>query len=457
MAVSFYTGNDRSMVLANGLFREGDAAILLSNRSSDRGRSKYELTHTLRTMCRRQKLQLCLSTRGRVLKSRNQIHQRPHSCRWAARTIFKMKINPYVPDFKLAFEHFCVHVGGKAVLDEMEKKVQLSEWHMVPSMTLYRFGNTSSSSSWYELAYSEAKGRIRKGDRIWQVGFGSGFKMGTSYGECTYDKLERESHWPSGKLRISSIGVGGFIPSNIARRLKSEGHYRVMDNCLRMTSGVDNMSNLAADMGGMGFIQSNHSVIMYKNTTISFDMLEAARMNGVMRFAPQDAYGLEKLATEGLCKHYTKDFEIECRLVVSVGEKAPAAFSRKAVTSTDKFEMWGDGKQTRSLTFIDECVEGVLRLIKSDFREPLNIGSDEMVSINEMAEIILSFENEKLPIHPIPGPEGDELRITYFWIKEQVEKEKAQGIDLSIYGSSNVVATQAPVQLGSPCAEDDKE
>ncbi|ESR33308.1 hypothetical protein CICLE_v10006605mg [Citrus x clementina] len=366
--------------------------------------------------------------------------------------------------------------------------------------------------------------------------------MGTSYGECTYDKLERESHWPSGKLRISSIGVGGFIPSNIARRLKSERHYgtlipnalyiiasdwnknehmmedmfchefhlvdlRVMDNCLRMTSGVDNMSNLAADMGGMGFIQSNHSVIMYKNTTISFDMLEAARMNGVMSLTfffvssaciypefkqldtdvkeseawpaePQDAYGLEKLATEGLCKHYTKDFELECRLV---GEKAPAAFSRKAVTSTDNFEMWGDGKQTRSLTFIDECVEGVLRLIKSDFREPLNIGSDEMVSINEMAEIILSFENEKLPIHPIPGPEGvrgrnsddtlineelgwaptmkqkDELRITYFWIKEQVEKEKAQGIDLSIYGSSNVVATQAPVRLGSPCAEDDKE
>ncbi|KDO53954.1 hypothetical protein CISIN_1g041084mg [Citrus sinensis] len=194
MAVSFYTGNDRSMVLANGLFREGDAAILLSNRSSDRGRSKYELTHTLRTMCRRQKLQLCLSTRGRVLKNlivvAGQVLKThitafeplvlPASKQLlflensVARTIFKMKINPYVPDFKLAFEHFCVHVGGKAVLDEMEKKVQLSEWHMEP-MTLYRFGNTSSSSSWYELAYSEAKGRIRKGDRIWQVGFGSGF------------------------------------------------------------------------------------------------------------------------------------------------------------------------------------------------------------------------------------------------------------------------------------------
>ncbi|KAL9410712.1 hypothetical protein AB3S75_044480 [Citrus x aurantiifolia] len=177
MAVSFYTGNDRSMVLANGLFREGDAAILLSNRSSDRGRSKYELTHTLRTMCRRQKLQLCLSTRGRVLKTHITAleplvlpasKQLLFLANSVARTIFKMKINPYVPDFKLAFEHFCVHVGGKAVLDEMEKKVQLSEWHMEPSMTLYRFGNTSSSSSWYELAYSEAEGRIRKGDRIWQ-------------------------------------------------------------------------------------------------------------------------------------------------------------------------------------------------------------------------------------------------------------------------------------------------
>ena len=124
-------------------------------------------------------------------------------------------------------------------------------------------------------------------------------------------------------------------------------------------------------------------------------------------------------------------------------EKAPAAFSRKPITSTDKFEMWGDGKKTRSFTFIDECVEGVLRymlgmafhfivrpyscnlflqihliystksltyfcsrLTKSDFREPVNIGSDEMVSMNEMAEIVLSFENKKLPIHHIPGPEG---------------------------------------------------
>ncbi|XVF66582.1 hypothetical protein PTKIN_Ptkin10aG0048900 [Pterospermum kingtungense] len=77
-----------------------------------------------------------------------------------------MKIKPYNPDFKLAFEHFCIHAGGRAVLDEVEKNIDLKDWHMEPSrMTLYRFGNTSSSSLWYELAYSEAKGRIRKGDK----------------------------------------------------------------------------------------------------------------------------------------------------------------------------------------------------------------------------------------------------------------------------------------------------
>ncbi|KAL0368341.1 UNVERIFIED_CONTAM: GDP-mannose 3,5-epimerase 2 [Sesamum calycinum] len=80
-----------------------------------------------------------------------------------------------------------------------------------------------------------------------------------------------------------------------------------------------------------------------------------------------------------------------------------------------------------------------------------------MVSMNEMAEIVLSFENKKLPIHHIPGPEGDGLRITYFWIKEQIEKEKAKGLDLSAYGSSKVVGTQAPVQLGSLRAADGKE
>ncbi|KAF7841400.1 3-ketoacyl-CoA synthase 11-like [Senna tora] len=95
--------------------------------------------------------------------------------------VFKMKVKPYIPNFKLAFEHFCIHAGGRAVLDELEKNLELSDWHMEPSrMTLYRFGNTSSSSLWYELAYTEAKGRVRKGDRTWKIAFGSGFKCNSA-------------------------------------------------------------------------------------------------------------------------------------------------------------------------------------------------------------------------------------------------------------------------------------
>ncbi|GFY85020.1 GDP-D-mannose 3',5'-epimerase [Actinidia rufa] len=338
----------------------------------------------------------------------------------------------------------------------------------------------------------------------------------SNYGSYTYENLEREPYWPEAKLRISITGAGGFIASHIARRLKGEGHYiiasdwkknehmtedmfchefhlvdlRVMDNCLKVTTGVDHVFNLAADMGGMGFIQSNHSVIMYNNTMISFNMLEAARVNGVKRFFYASSaciYPEFKQLDTNVSLKESDAWPAEHNIYGPFGtwkggrEKAPAAFCRKTLTSTDRFEMWGDGLQTRSFTFIDECVEGVLRLTKSDFREPVNIGSDEMVSMNEMAEIVLSFEDKKLPIHHIPGPEGvrgrnsdntlikeklgwaptmklkDGLRFTYFWIKEQLEKEKAQGIDLSTYGSSKVVGTQAPVQLGSLRAADGKE
>ncbi|KAM7485445.1 hypothetical protein LguiA_001454 [Lonicera macranthoides] len=109
-----------------------------------------------------------------------------------------MKIKPYIPDFKLAFEHFCIHAGGRAVLDELEKNLELTEWHMEPSrMTLNRFGNTSSSSLWYELAYSEAKGRIKKGDRTWQIAFGSGFKCNSAVWRAlrTVDPAKEKNPW----------------------------------------------------------------------------------------------------------------------------------------------------------------------------------------------------------------------------------------------------------------------
>jgi GDP-D-mannose 3',5'-epimerase len=130
--------------------------------------------------------------------------------------------------------------------------------------------------------------------------------------------------------------------------------------------------------------------------------------------------------------------------------------------------MWGDGKQTRSFCYIDDCVEGVLRLMKSDFKDPINIGSEEMISMNDMATLIMSFENKKLTIKHIPGPEGvrgrnsnndlirkvlgwapsislkDGLHRTYNWIKQEVEKEKQSGVDITVYGSSKIVTNRTP-------------
>ncbi|XP_020588155.1 3-ketoacyl-CoA synthase 11-like [Phalaenopsis equestris] len=210
ITLNWYFGNNRSMLVSNCLFRMGGAAILLSNRWSDRRRSKYQLLHTVRThkgaddkcyACVTQEeddngeigvslskdlmavagdaLKTNITTLGPLVLPMSE--QLLFMATLVARKLLKMKIKPYIPNFKLAFEHFCIHAGGRAVLDELEKNLQLSEWHMEPSrMTLYRFGNTSSSSLWYELAYTEAKGRIGRGDRIWQIAFGSGFKCNSA-------------------------------------------------------------------------------------------------------------------------------------------------------------------------------------------------------------------------------------------------------------------------------------
>lgn len=208
---NWYCGNTRSMLIPNCLFRMGGAAILLSNKRKDRRRSKYQLVHVVRThkgaddksyRCAYQQedeagyrgvalskdlmavagesLKANITTLGPLVLPISE--QLLFFATLVAKKVFRFhKIKPYIPDFRLAFEHFCIHAGGRAVLDELEKNLELSEWLMEPSrMTLYRFGNTSSSSLWYELAYLEAKGRIKKGDRIWQIGFGSGFKCNSA-------------------------------------------------------------------------------------------------------------------------------------------------------------------------------------------------------------------------------------------------------------------------------------
>jgi 3-ketoacyl-CoA synthase len=208
--LNWYFGNDRSMLLCNCIFRMGAAAVLLSNRGRDRARSKYELVHTVRTHkgaddkhynCVYQReddkgtvgvslARELMAVAGDALKTNITTlgplvlpfsEQFMFFVTLVRKKILKAKVKPYIPNFKLAFEHFCIHAGGRAVLDELQKNLQLSGWHMEPSrMTLHRFGNTSSSSLWYELAYTEAKGRVCEGDRVWQIAFGSGFKCNSA-------------------------------------------------------------------------------------------------------------------------------------------------------------------------------------------------------------------------------------------------------------------------------------
>ncbi|XP_059459621.1 3-ketoacyl-CoA synthase 11-like [Corylus avellana] len=227
ITLNWYFGNERSMLVSNCLFRMGGAAILLSNKWSDRRRSKYRLVHTVRThkgaddkcfSCVTQqedstgKIGVSLSkdlmaVAGDALKTNittlgplvlPMSEQLLFFATLVGRKLFKMKLTPYIPDFKLAFEHFCIHAGGRAVLDELEKNLKLSDWHMEPSrMTLHRFGNTSSSSLWYELAYTEAKGRMKKGDRMWQIAFGSGFKCNSAVWKAlrTINPAKEKNPW----------------------------------------------------------------------------------------------------------------------------------------------------------------------------------------------------------------------------------------------------------------------
>lgn len=227
---------------------------------------------------------------------------------------------------------------------------------------------------------------------------------------------------------------------------------RRWSNCLEATRGIDEVYALAADMGGMGFISAHHADILHNNVLISTHTLEAAAKNGVQRYLytssacvypdykqttahvtplkeedaypaePQDAYGWEKLISERLCMHYGLEKGIETRVVRFHNifgpfgtwdggrEKAPAALCRKVamakLTGAHTLEIWGDGEQTRSFCYIDDCVTGLFKLMRSDYREPLNLGQDRLISINALADLVADIAGIPVEKTHVPGPQG---------------------------------------------------
>jgi len=227
---------------------------------------------------------------------------------------------------------------------------------------------------------------------------------------------------------------------------------RRWENCLTATRGIDEVYALAADMGGMGFISAHHAQILHNNALINLHTLEAARENSVKRYLysssacvypefkqttadvvplkeedaypaqPQDAYGWEKLVTERLCTHYREDYGLQTRIVrfhnifgplgtwEGGREKAPAAMCRKIaiakLTRNEEIEIWGDGQQTRSFCYIDDCVTGIHTLMRSDYPHPLNLGQDRMVTIDELAELVAAAAGITVRKKHIEGPQG---------------------------------------------------
>ncbi len=268
---------------------------------------------------------------------------------------------------------------------------------------------------------------------------------------------------------------------------------RRWENCLKATKDVDHIYALAADMGGMGFISSHNAQILHNNSLIDVHTLEAARSNNVRRYLysssaciypehlqeeiqvlplkeedaypanPQDAYGWEKLVSERLCVHYRQDYGIETRIARFHNifgekgtwdggrEKAPAALCRKVAiakaSGNHEIEIWGDGEQTRSFCYIDDCVEGIYRLMQSNSSEPLNLGQDRMISIKQLVDIIAGLAGINIVKRYVDGPQGvrgrnsdnskmrealgwepqisleEGLAKTYRWIESQVLEE----------------------------------
>lgn len=327
------------------------------------------------------------------------------------------------------------------------------------------------------------------------------------------------------KRRVLVTGAGGFIGGHLVKRLKAEGfwvrgadikeheycksqadEFLVGDLCdqnvaREAVEGVQDLYQLAADMGGAGYIFTgdHDAAVMRNSATINLNMLEYGRMAGVKRFfysssaciypaynqtdpdnpkcsedsaypaAPDSEYGWEKLFSERLYLSYMRNYGIVARIArfhnifgvegtwTGGKEKAPAAMCRKIAEAPEggKIEIWGDGKQTRSFLYVDECVEGVRRLMESDFTGPVNIGSEEMVTINQLAEIIMSIAQKPLSIRHIDGPLGVRGRNSdNHLIQEKLDWTPSQplrkGLEKTYGWIAQQVAQQASKQMPVP-------